>query len=72
MKVFNPFPLKKLNEYVIWKENKRIANVIVRKSRTTVSHPLFERFMRSLSGTLPFNMRYSSGELRFNRYMSCS
>ena len=29
MKVFNPFPLKKLNEYVIWKENKRIPNVIV-------------------------------------------
>ena len=24
MKVFNPFPLKKLNEYVIWKEYKRI------------------------------------------------
>ena len=29
MKVFNPFPLKKLNEYVIWKENKRILNDIV-------------------------------------------
>ena len=72
MKVLNPFPLKKLNEYVIWKENKRITNVIVRKSWTTVSHPLLERFMRSLSGTRPFNMRYSSGELRFNRFMSCS
>ena len=72
MKVFNPFPSKKLNEYVIWKEKKRIPNVIVCKSWTTVSHTLFERFMRSLSGTRPFNMRYSSGELRFNRYMSCS
>ena len=41
-------------------------------SWTTVSHPLFERFMRSSSGTRPFNMRYSSGELRFNRYMSCN
>ena len=41
-------------------------------SWTTVSHSLFERFMRSLSGTRPFNMRYSSGEHRFNRYMSCS
>ena len=30
-------------------------------SWTTVSHPLFERFMRSLSGTRPFNMRYSTG-----------
>ena len=29
MEVFNPFPLKKLNEYVIWKANKRISNVIV-------------------------------------------
>ena len=29
MKVFNPFPSKKLNEYVIWKENKRIPNVSV-------------------------------------------
>ena len=29
MKDFNPFPLKKLNEYVILKENKRIPNVIV-------------------------------------------
>ena len=66
------FPLKKLNEYVIWKEKKRIPNVIVCKSWTTVSRPLFERFMRSLSGTRPFNMRYSSGELRLNRYMSCS
>ena len=28
MIVFNPFPLKKLNEYVIWKNNKRIPNVI--------------------------------------------
>ena len=65
MKVFNPFPLKKLNEYVIWKEKKHIP-------WTTVSHPLFERFIRSLSGTRPFNMRYSSGELRFNRYVSCS
>ena len=72
MNVFNPFPLKKLNEYVIWKEKKRIPNVIVCKSWTTVSRPLFERFMRSLSGTRPFNMRYSSGELRLNRYMSCS
>ena len=26
MKMFNPFPLKKLNEYVIWKENKRIRS----------------------------------------------
>ena len=41
-------------------------------SWTTVSHPLFELLLRSLSGTRPFNMRYSSGELRFNRYMSCS
>ena len=57
---------------MIWKENKRIPNIIVWTSWTTVSHPLFERFMRSLSGTRPFNMRYSSGELRFNRYMSCS
>ena len=72
MKVFNPFPLKKLNEYVIWKEKKRIPKVIVWISWTTVSHPLFERLMRSLSGTRPFNMRYSTGELRFNRYMSCS
>ena len=72
MKVFNSFPLKKLNEYVILKENERIPNVIVWKLWTTVSHPLFERFMRSSSGTRPFNMRYSSGELRFNRYMSCS
>ena len=72
MKVFNPFPLKKLNEYVIWKENNCIPNVTVLKSWTTVSHPLFERLMRSLSETRPFNMRYSSGELRFNRYMSCS
>ena len=72
MKVFNPFPLKKLNEYVIRKEKKRISNVIVWICWTTVSHPLFERLMRSLSGTRPFNMRYSSGELRFNRYMSCS
>ena len=29
VKVFNLFPLIKLNEYVIWKEKKRIANVIV-------------------------------------------
>ena len=29
MKVFNPVSLKKLNEHVIWKENKRIPNVIV-------------------------------------------
>ena len=29
VKVFNPFPSKKLNEYVIWKEKKRIPNVIV-------------------------------------------
>ena len=29
MNVLNPFHLKKLNEYVIWKENKRIPNVIV-------------------------------------------
>ena len=72
MKFFNPFPLEKLNEYLIWKENKRIPNVIFWKPGTTVSHPLFERFMRSLSGSRPFNMRYSSGELRFNRYMSCS
>ena len=72
MKVFSPFPLKKLNEYVIWKEKKRIPNVIVWILWTTVSHPLFERFMHSLSGTRPFNMRHSSGELRFNRYMSCS
>ena len=72
MKVFNPSPLKKLNEYVIWKEKKRIPNVIVSIAWTTVSYPLFERFMRSLSGSRPFNMRYSSGELRFNRYMSCS
>ena len=50
VKVFNPFTLKKLNEYVIWKENKRIPNVIVCISWTSVSHPLFERFMRSLSG----------------------
>ena len=28
MKVFNPFSLMKLNEYVIWKENKRIPNVV--------------------------------------------
>ena len=69
VKVFNPFPLKKLNEYVIWKEKKGIPNVIVWKSWTTVSHHLFERFMRSLSGTRPFNMRYLSGELRFNRYI---
>ena len=55
MKVFNPFPLKKLNEYVIWKENKRIPSVIVYKAWTTFSHPLFKRFMRSLSGTRPFN-----------------
>ena len=68
LKVFNPFPLKKLNEYVIWKEKKRIPNVIVWILWTTVSHPLFERFMRSLSGARPFNMRYSSGELRFNRF----
>ena len=72
VKVFNPFPLKKLNEYVIWKEKKRIPNVIVCISWTTVSHPLFERFMRTLSGTRPFNMRFSSGKFRFNRYMSCS
>ena len=61
--VFNPFPLKKLNEYMTLKEKKRIPNVIVWISLTTVSHP---------SGTRPFYMRYSSGELRFNRYMSCS
>ena len=66
VKVFNPFPLKKPNEYVIWKEKKRIPNVVVWISWTNVCHPLFERFMRSLSGTRPFNMRYSSGELRFN------
>ena len=60
VKVFNPFPLKKLNEYVIWKEKKRIPNIIVWISWTTVSHPLFERLMHSLSGTRPFNMRYSS------------
>ena len=72
MKAFNPFPLKKVNEYVIWKEKKSIPNGIVLIAWTTVSHPLFERFMRSLSGTHPFNMRYSSGELRFNRYMSSS
>ena len=64
MEVFNPFPLKKLNEYVIWKEKKRISNVIVWISWTTVSHPLFERLMRSLSGTRPFNMLYSPGKLR--------
>ena len=52
VKVFNPFPLKKLNEYVIWKEKKHIPNVIVWISWTTVSHPLFERFMHSLSGTV--------------------
>ena len=72
MKVFNPCPLKKLNEYVIWKEKKRIYNGIVWISLTTVSHPLFKRFMRSLLGTRPFNMRHLAGELRFNRYMSCS
>ena len=72
VKVFNPFPLKKRNEYVIWKEKKGIPNVIVWISWTTVSHPLFERFMRSLSGTRPFNMRYSSGELRLHRHISCS
>ena len=48
MKVFNLCPLKKLNEYVIWKEKKRIPNGIVWISLTTVSHPLFKRFMRSL------------------------
>ena len=37
MKVFNPFPLKKQNEYVIWKEKKRIPNVIVWISWTTLS-----------------------------------
>ena len=72
VKVFDPFPLKKLKEYVIWKEKKRIPNVIVWISWTTVSHPLFERFKRSLSGTCLLNMWYSSGELRVNRYMSCS
>ena len=55
VKVFNLFPLKKLNEYVIWKEKKHIPNVIVWIARTTVSHPLFECFMHSLSGTGPFN-----------------
>ena len=64
MKVFSQFPLKKLNEYVIWKEKKRIPTSqrhCLNRSWTTVSHPLFERFMRSLSGTRPFNMRYFSG-----------
>ena len=28
MNVFNPFYLKKVNEYVIWKEKKRIPKVI--------------------------------------------
>ena len=36
MKVFNPFPLKKINKYVIWKEKKRIPNVIVWISWTTM------------------------------------
>ena len=63
VKVFNPFPLKKLNEYVIWKEKKRIPNVIVWISSTTVSHPLLERFIcvpcqelvRLTCGTRPGN-----------------
>ena len=29
MEVFNLFSLKKLNENVIWKEKKRVPNVIV-------------------------------------------
>ena len=29
VKVFNPFPSKKLNEFLIWKEKKRIPNVII-------------------------------------------
>ena len=71
VKVFNPFPSKKLNEYMILKGKKTYSQRHCLKIMDPVSHPLFERFMRSLSGTRPFNMRYSSEELRFNRYMSC-
>ena len=71
--MYNPFPLKKLNEYVDMEGKETYSKRhCLNISWTTVSHPLFERFMRSLSGTRPFNMRYFSGELRFNRYMSCS